>query len=84
MQKGSLYEDLMALWQNDIVEEFRSLFKLIVASLRDALEEVLLFAFMNGLKIEIRLKVKLFHPTMLKEAKVRAQEIKEKSWVMDT
>lgn len=66
------------------MEEFRSLFKLIVASLRDALEEVLLFAFMNGLKIEIRLKVKLFHPTMLKEAKVRAQEIKEKSWVMDT
>lgn len=44
--------------------------------LRDASEEVSIFAFMNSLKREVRVEVKLFRLITLKEAMIHAQEVK--------
>lgn len=55
------YEVLMSLKQTQTVEEYREMFELISAPLRHADEEVLLGAFMNGLKDEVRAKVRLHH-----------------------
>lgn len=65
------------------MKEYRSWFKAISTSIEDAVEEVLLSTFMIGLKKEIRTEVKLFCSTTLKEARLRAQEIEEKNWVIN-
>lgn len=55
------YEVLMSLKQTQSVEEYREQFELISAPLRHAKEVVLLGAFINGLKDEIRAEVRLHH-----------------------
>lgn len=66
-----------------IVEEYKSWFEAIFALIGDTAEEVLLSAFMNDLKKEIRAKVKVFFPMTLKEVMLRMQEIEGKNYVID-
>lgn len=53
-QDNSLYEELLSLWHNKAVSKFWCHFKLILALLSDALDEILLGTFLNGLWEEIK------------------------------
>ncbi|KAF7814687.1 Retrotransposable element Tf2 [Senna tora] len=55
-QRGNGYEMLMALKQEESVAEFREKFELLSAPLKNAPEEMLIGAYQNGLKEEIRMR----------------------------
>lgn len=72
----------MSLRQTQSVEEYREMFELITELLRHAEEEVLLGAFMNGLKDEVRREVRLHHLGDLGEVMKLAKRVEEKNRVL--
>lgn len=58
---------MLTLKQEEMVPEYRERFEFLSVPLRDVLEEMMMGAFMNGLKEEIWCDVKLMHPRNLKQ-----------------
>lgn len=65
-----------------LVAEYRRKFEVSAASLQDIPEEVLEGIFANGLKAEIRAKLRLLKPVGLTEIMDTAQRIKEKNLLL--
>lgn len=51
--------------------------------MRDVRDEVLMGAFMNGLKVEVYCDVKLMHPQKLKQAMNFASQVKDRNRVKE-
>ncbi|KAF7828587.1 Retrotransposable element Tf2 [Senna tora] len=81
-QKGNNYEMLMALKQTGTVSEYREQFELLSAPLKEAPEEMLIGAFQNGLKEEIRAEIRMVKAHNLMEVMDLAQKVEEKNRVL--
>lgn len=73
-RKGNNYELLMALRQEGMVAEFRTQFELFSAALKEAPDEMLIDAFLNGLREDIRAELRMVHGQDLVE--VMDQDLK--------
>lgn len=73
------YEVLMALKQNGDVEDYRQQFVVLSAPLKSAPNELLIGAFLNGLKGEIRAELKLGNTQDLDKVLEMAQKIEDKN-----
>lgn len=80
-QLGDEYEQLFALKQESTMAEYREQFELLSAPLENVRDEILLGAFMNGLKEDIRCDVKLLHPQNLKQAMGFANQVEDRNLV---
>ncbi|KAH9650018.1 hypothetical protein KPL70_026202 [Citrus sinensis] len=83
-QAGSLYEQWLALTQGSSVREYRRKFIELSAPLENITDELALGNFINGLKPEIRVEVRIMEPNNLGRAMDLAQKIEEKLWVTKT
>ena len=83
-QAGSLYEQWLALTQGSSVREYRRKFIELSAPLENITDELALGNFINGLKPEIRVEVRIMEPSNLGRAMDLAQKIEEKLWVTKT
>lgn len=83
-QKGSLYEQWVALEQESDVREY--CWKLIEfsAPLDYIPEEVAIGIFLNGLKYEIRAEIRVLKPTHLGRTMELDQKLKEKNRGLNT
>ncbi|KAF7815055.1 Retrotransposable element Tf2 [Senna tora] len=81
-QRGNGYEMLMALKQEGSVAEYREKFELLSAPLKNAPEEMLLGAYQNGLKDEIRAELRMVKAQNLMEVMDMAQQIEERNMVL--
>ncbi|KAF7827538.1 Retrotransposable element Tf2 [Senna tora] len=81
-QKGNNYEMLMALKQTGTVAEYREQFELISAPLKEAPEAMLIGAFQNGLKEEIRAELRMVKAQNLLEVMDLAHQVEEKNLVL--
>ncbi|KAF8393178.1 hypothetical protein HHK36_021419 [Tetracentron sinense] len=77
-QAGSLHEQWLALVQEGSVREYRQKFIELSAPLENASDEVALGNFINGLKPDIRVEVRILEPNNLSRAMDLAQKIEEK------
>ncbi|KAL9444267.1 hypothetical protein AB3S75_017449 [Citrus x aurantiifolia] len=84
IQAGSLHEQWLALTQSSSVREYRQKFIELSAPLENITEELALGNFINGLKPEIRVEVRILEPSNLGRAMELAQKIDEKLWVTKT
>jgi len=71
-------EALIKLTQTATVEDFQSHFEFIANRTKDLPEPFLIGCFINGLREDIRLTVKMFKPTTLSSAFVLARMQEEK------
>ncbi|KAF7811943.1 Retrotransposable element Tf2 [Senna tora] len=81
-QRGNGYEMLMALKQEESIAEFREKFDLLFAPLKNALEEMLIGAYQNGLKEEIRAELRMVKAQTLLEVVDLAHQIEERNMVL--
>ncbi|KAL5542906.1 hypothetical protein UlMin_010616 [Ulmus minor] len=80
-QAGSLHEQWLALTQDSRVREYRWKFIELSAPLENITDELALGNFINGLKPEIRVEVRIMEPSNLGRAMDLAQKNEEKLWV---
>ena len=83
-QAGSLHEQWLALVQDDSEQEYCRKFIELSTPLENVFDEVALGNFLNGLKPEIRIEVRILEPNNLGQAMELAQNIEEKLWVTIT
>ena len=79
-QEGSLYDRFLALQQEGSVREFRQTFESTAAVLPGLPEHVLEGVFINGLRPDIRAKVRLVMPKRLEELMEYAQRVEDRNW----
>ncbi|KAF7844308.1 Retrotransposable element Tf2 [Senna tora] len=72
-QQGNNYKMLMALKQEGTVVEYREEFEQFSAPLKDALEEMLIGAYQNGLKEEVRTELRMIKAQSLLEPNRNAE-----------
>lgn len=77
---GNLYEVLIALQQTRIVAQYREDLELLSAPLKDVDDEVLMGIFINGLREEIKAKLRLSKLGTLTQIMDQSQRIEEKNW----
>lgn len=80
-QAGTLHEQWLALVQDGSVQDYRRRFIELSAPLENISDEVALGNFINGLKPEIRVEVRILEPSNLGRAMDLAQRIEEKLWI---
>ncbi|KAF7812607.1 5-formyltetrahydrofolate cyclo-ligase-like protein [Senna tora] len=80
-QQGNNYEMLMAHKQVGTVDEYRERFELLLAPLKDALEEMLIGAYQNGLKEDIRAELRMVKAQSLLEVMDLSHKIEERNRV---
>lgn len=78
------YEELLSLWQEDLVRNYRLRFEVLSTTVKGVTKETLTTLFMNGLVDDVRAKVRLFNPRCLEEMMKRALQVEEKNWILDT
>ncbi|KAL5555888.1 hypothetical protein UlMin_038124 [Ulmus minor] len=76
-------EQLLALRQEGSVADFRNQFEMLAASLPQLLESVFKSTFMNGLREEIRVELRLLRPGDLEASMVTAQQIEERNLTLE-
>ena len=64
-QEGSTCEKFLAIQQEGMVRDYRRLFEALSSPLTDLSEEVLESTFINGLRPDIRAKVRMMKPNGL-------------------
>lgn len=82
-QARDAYEMLMALRQTGTVTEYRERFESLSAPLTEASDEMLMGAFRNGLKEEIRTELRLMRIGSLQDLMDTAHGLKEKNAILD-
>ncbi|KAF7807919.1 Retrotransposable element Tf2 [Senna tora] len=78
-QQGNNYEMLMAHKQVGTVEEYRERFELLSAPLKDAPEEMLIGAYQNGLKEDIRAELRMVKAQSLLEVLDLSHKVEERN-----
>lgn len=78
-QEGSLCEKILAVKQEGSVAEFRRTFKTLAAPVVGLTEEVLESTFINGLKPEIKVEVRLLSPIGLGQLMEVAQKVEDRN-----
>ncbi|KAF7842448.1 Retrotransposable element Tf2 [Senna tora] len=81
-QQGNNYEVLMALKQEGSMAEYREKFELISAPLKDTPEEMLLGAYQNGLKEDIRAELRMVKAHSLLEVMDMSYKVEERNRVL--
>lgn len=76
---GSLYEQWLATVQTTTVVDYRRKFIETAAPLQRIPEEILLGQFINGLKEEVKVEVRLLNPLSLEQAMEYAVKVEEKN-----
>ncbi|KAL5552261.1 hypothetical protein UlMin_002437 [Ulmus minor] len=76
-------EQLLALRQEGSVADFRDQFEMLAAALPQLPESVFKSAFMNGLREEIRMELRLLRPGDLEVSMVTAQQIEERNLTLE-
>ncbi|KAH9762992.1 hypothetical protein KPL70_001020 [Citrus sinensis] len=84
IQASSLYKQWLALTKGSSVREYRRKFIELSAPLENITDELARGNFINGLKPEIRVEVRIMEPSNLGRAMDLAQKIEEKLWVTKT
>ncbi|XP_063935341.1 transposon Tf2-1 polyprotein isoform X1 [Daucus carota subsp. sativus] len=79
---GSLYEQWLSTAQTTTVQEYRRKFIETASPLERISEDMLLGQFVNGLKEEIKMEVRLLNPISLEQAMELAVRIEEKNRAM--
>ena len=78
---GSLYEQWLATTQTSTVLEYRRQFIETAAPLDHLSENILLGQFLNGLKEEIRVEVRLLNPVNFEQAMELTVKVEERNRV---
>ena len=78
-QEGSLCEQFLSLWQEGAVRECLRTFELLAAALEDVPEHVQESTFINNLKPDIRVEVRMMNPEGLREIMRFAQRVEERN-----
>ncbi|KAL5578650.1 hypothetical protein UlMin_011092 [Ulmus minor] len=78
IQAGSLHEQWLALTQDHSMRDYRRKFIELSAPLENITNELALGNFINGLKPEIRVEIRIMEPSNLGRAMDLAQKIEEK------
>ena len=81
---GSLYEQWLATSQTSTVGEYKRRFIETAAPLERISEQILLGQFLNGLKEEVRVEVRLLNPVNLEQAMELAVRVEEKQKALST
>ena len=81
IQADSLHEQWLALTQDSSVREYHRKFIELSAPLENITDELALGNFINGLKPEIWVEVRIMEPRNLGRAMDLAQKIEEKLWL---
>ena len=76
-------EQLLALRQEGSVADFRDQFEMLAAALPQLPESVFKSAFMNRLREEIRVELRLLQPGDLEASMVMAQQIEERNLTLE-
>ena len=82
-QDGTAYEELIGLRQLSSVADYRHRFELLSAPLKDMSDELLMGAFINGLREEVKAKLILIGPKDLAHASSLAQKIEDKNLILE-
>ncbi|KAK9037178.1 hypothetical protein V6N11_022099 [Hibiscus sabdariffa] len=82
-QQGNLYEVLLGLQQTRSIAQYREDFELLSATLKDAVDEVLIGIFINGLREEIKAELHLSKLGSLAQIMDQSQRIEEKNWALN-
>lgn len=82
-QAGDAYEMVMALKQTGTVAEYRERFETMSAPLSDASDEMLMGAFRNGLKEDIRADLRIMKFGSLQEMMDLAHNVEERNLVVE-
>lgn len=82
-QAGDAYEMLMALRQTEIVTEYRERFESLSTPLTKASDEMLMGAFGNGLKEEIRVELWVMRIGLLQDLMDSAHGLEERNAILD-
>lgn len=80
---GDQYEKLMVLKQSTTVAEYREQFEAISVTISGAEDDVLIRAFKNGLKEEVRAELRLQKGLTMFELMEMAQRVEERNTIVD-
>ena len=81
-QEGTVEEQFLALWQWGSVKDYRLCFETLAAPLEEMPEALLEGHFVNGLKVDIRAKMRVLRLIGLEEMMDLAQRIEERNLVV--
>ena len=78
-QEGMMYNALLALWQVEIIRDYRQQFETMAAPLTKVSKQVLESSFINGLRPEIQVELHMLKPTGLGRLIALAQRVEERN-----
>ena len=82
LQAGTLLDRLFCLRKTDSVQEFRCRFETLTGPLRDVAAPVLEIAFVNGLREDFRVELRLWSLIGLPQIMNTTQQIEDKNLVV--